>query len=382
MLPFDDISNMQGNPDASAANAALDGDLSGVRVESRLGSEPVQNVSGFNQDIFQDFDAPQTAEEDEGSGMNGTLQAINSSLGAILGVQNEQLLVLRGLPVGASAERINSVNSSVENNSNSVNSSIENNSNVSNSNVSNLTQTSDFVSELQSLETTIKTLNANVNVGETNNTAQNNTNSSNSTTLNVERGFEAVTDEAGGSEFGQAFSLLNPRDREFLSYVSNFSSVQGSNSNVSAGNQTANNNFSVNNNVLGNTLQEIRDGDMTIDRTEIQNRVNQSSSATTTETNAQNSSIMNAFSTALAQHDQTLIQTITNVTGQTTQKQDSGIQLTGGQTETVKTRDVQKDVQTHVASNNEVLTMLSQISMQLMQLNATMGSALRKTSFT
>lgn len=382
MLPFDDILNVQDGTDSSATNDALNGNLTDMQVESNLGSEPIQNVSGFGQDI--DDNTPDVPDgDDPNSDMNGTLQAINSSLGSILGVQNEQLAAIRNQSIGASADRINSISTNNETNDNTTS-----------SNTSNLSQSSNFVSELQSLETTIRTINTNVAAGNSNTSTQNNSstqNSSNSrnstsshdnTNLNVENSFEVPTGEAGDSDFGQTFSLLNPRDREFLNYVSNFSNAQGGSTNVTSSSSTSNQTLSVNNNALNNTLQEIRDGDMTIDRTEIQNRVDQTSGGNNSETNVQGSSIFTAFSTALAQHDQNLVQTITNVNNSGAQGQDKGVQLTSSQNETAVTRDVQKGSHAAVASNGEVLGLLSQISMQLLQLNATMNAATRKTAFT
>lgn len=370
MLPFDDILGINDALSEQKSNRILDENLNDLQVQSNLSSEPLQNMVGFTHDSIENIqDSIEPTEQSMTANNDAGLVSIGNSLNSILNVQNQQLDLLRANANVASVDRINSIGTG----------DVTNNSNTSNSSASTLNQVSNFVTELETLESSINTLNSNVVSNQSSNATQNR-NSASSNQLSVENNFETAGFEGAAQEFSKALSNVNPRDLELLGLISNFSTNNAGNTFNSNVNPGSTNNFSIVDNKLGNTIQEIRDGNMSVDNTEINNRVNQTTDNSSNSV-ANHSELVSALSTAIAQNNQTLVQTINNVMSSSNAENSNSAITLAANNKTVSEESVKKNEQTATNSNDDVVSLLSQISMQLMHLNSAIGSVMRKNIF-
>jgi hypothetical protein len=372
MLSFDDISAIHDAIQERDNTSIVNERLADLQVERSQNNEPIQNVVGFNDNLLDELQQQTSVSELTAAQSDAMLKSINANLSAMLDTQNAQLAAFRDLKA-TSVEQIDAINNTITNNQAN-----------STSNASSVTQNSNFTNELQTLLTTINTQNQNIN--STNNVTQNNSSAQNQANLNVVRNFESTTNAAGELGRREVFTQANPFSLEMASQFDTFTTNNNNSTSVNSTNNksataattSTSQSFSVNNNALNNTVQEIRAGDMSIDRTEIDNRVNQTSNTSNSETSVQNANVINAFSTALAKHDQTLVQAINQMTTNVTTKTENQTQTLAANFETQTKPNVQNNAPSAGNSNEEVVSLLTQISMQLMQLNAAMS---RKTPF-
>lgn len=368
MLPFDDITNyIPASESSSTSTEAINDNLTSFQAKVEKRQNELTQLNGLTETYVNDLQQTANELEEQKGSIDETLTSINSNLESILDAQNEQLRAIRNQASVAQPTNIDSITNNSQNFTNSSTNSATTNVN-------------DFVSSIESIESMTNTIVESIS-NQTNSQAsvQSRTESNSNGGLTIVNNFEADAPTEPRSEVPtNNAGATNSLERELSAMAQTFSTVT-SNVQNNPVNNTTNSNLHINNSALNSVVNDIENGGISVDRTEIENVVNNSSNTNTSITNL-STAITNSISAALAQHDQKLIELFTSMRTESVKTESRTTEISNVRNETNSTLGVQNNTDQAEINHLELSSSLAAISQHLMTMTALLSNLVRKTN--